>query len=70
MLFADDLNMFVSGEDPDESITIMNKEIFNVFDWLRINKSSLNLEKTLSIFFKAPSKGKVPVKMAIIGGHF
>ena len=52
LLFADDSNMFLSGNDPNELIRTMNIESEKVIDWLRINKLSLNLKKTHFIIFR------------------
>ena len=41
LLFADDSNMFLTGNDPNDLIRTMNTEIVNVVDWLKINKLSL-----------------------------
>ena len=45
VLFADDSNLFLSGQNPDSLIEEMNREIVYVTDWLRANKLSLNLNK-------------------------
>ena len=52
LLFADDSNMFVSGKNPDDLVKIMNEEMIKVVDWLKTNKLSRNLKKTLLIFRK------------------
>ena len=52
LLFADDSNMFLSGKDPNELISVMNTEMKKVIDWLNINKLSLNLKKTHFIIFR------------------
>ena len=52
LLFADDSNMFLSGNDPDDLIKIMNDEMINVVDWLELNKLSLNLKKNISSSFE------------------
>ena len=51
ILFADDTNMFLSGKDPNLLVKIMNQEMENVVDWLKLNKLSLNLKKTHFILF-------------------
>ena len=52
ILFADDTNMFLSGKDPNLLVKIMNQEMENVVDWLKLNKLSLNLKKTHFILFR------------------
>ena len=65
LLFADDSNMFLSGNDPDELIRTMNEEMITVVDWLKLNKLSLNLKKTHFILFSRKRK-KVELKEELI----
>ena len=46
ILFADDTNVFLTGNNIDQMIEIMNGELNNVFIWLNSNKLSLNVKKT------------------------
>ena len=46
MFFADDSNIFISGNDPDKLVTSMNEEMTKIIEWLRTNRLSLNIEKT------------------------
>ena len=52
LLFADDSNMFISGNDPNDLVETMNIEMIKVVDWFNINKLSLNLKKTHFIIFR------------------
>ena len=54
LLFADDSNLFLAGDNPSKLIDIMNRECSKVIDWLNINKLPLNLDKTNFILFKRP----------------
>ena len=45
ILFADDTNVFLTGNNIDQIIEIMNGELNNVFLWLNSNKLSLNVKK-------------------------
>ena len=68
LLFADDSNMFITGDDPNLLIRTMNSEIKSVVDWLRVNKLSLNLKKTHYIIFQRPRVHfKVDVELTIDG---
>ena len=58
LLFADDINIFLSGKNPDNLIQVMNSELEKVVNWLNANKLSLNVQKTNFIFFK-PKKKKL-----------
>ena len=46
ILFADDTNVFLTGNNIDQMIEIMNGELNNVFIWLNSNKLSLNVTKS------------------------
>ena len=52
LLFADDSNLFLSGNNPNTLIQTMNTEIDKVIDWLKMNKLSLNLKKTHFMLFR------------------
>ena len=52
VLFADDSNLFLSGKNPNALIDTMNIEVQKVIQWLRINKLSLNLDKTHFMIFR------------------
>jgi hypothetical protein len=56
IIFADDTNVFYSGDDSEECIGIINQEMINLIKWIRSNKLSLNVEKTQYIVF---SKRKI-----------
>ena len=45
-LFADDSNLFLSGNDPQVIQDTMNVELKNISEWLKANKLSLNIKKT------------------------
>ena len=52
VLFADDSNLFLSGKNPNALIDTMNIEVQKVIQWLRINKLSLNFDKTHFMIFR------------------
>ena len=56
LLFADDSNLFLSGNNPNDLINTMNIEITKVISWLNINKLSLNLKK--NTFYNISSSKK------------
>ena len=43
--FADDTAVFAAGSDLSEVSRLINKELINVDNWLKINRLSLNLKK-------------------------
>ena len=52
LIFADDSNLSLSIKLPERLIEQMNNEMIKIFDWLNINKLSLNLKKTHFIIFR------------------
>jgi len=56
IIFADDTNVFHSHKSLDELYQIINHEITYVVDWFRINKLSLNINKTNFILFRSHRK--------------
>jgi hypothetical protein len=51
ILFADDSNMFCTGNNINTLISTMNSELDKIIDWLNINKLSLNVEKSNYMIF-------------------
>ena len=45
LLFADDTNAFIAGNNVDEMIINMNKELDKLVKWMNANKLSLNVSK-------------------------
>ena len=60
LLFADDTNTFLTGNDVNQMIKIMNSELQKLVTWMQVNKLSLNVSKTHFIIFRS-SKMKNPV---------
>ena len=54
--FADDTNILFSNKDPKLIAKILNKELISVFDWLCVNRLSINVTKTEFIIFRPPKK--------------
>ena len=51
ILFADDSNLFINGTDVRKIELELNEELRNVASWLKINKLSLNVNKTQYMVF-------------------
>ena len=51
ILFVDDTNLFVTGYNLNDIISQINKEIDNVYAWVKVNKLSLNIDKTNFMLF-------------------
>ena len=53
MLFADDSNLFYTGDDLEALNREINEELGNILFWLEVNKLSLNVNKTHYIIFRS-----------------
>ena len=53
LLYADDTNAFLSGNNLDSMIDIMNKELEKLVVWLQVNKLKLNVKKTHFMIFSS-----------------
>ena len=56
ILFADDSNMFIIGRDINEMCAKMNESLYEIEEWLRCNKLSLNVLKTHYMIFTPRNK--------------
>ena len=64
-LFADDTNIYYESNDLKCLQNVMNKELEKLYEWLCINRLSLNISKTNFIIFHANNKPKLPVTILI-----
>ena len=51
ILFADDTNLFATGYNLNDIFSEINKEIANIYAWVKANKLSLNIDKTNFMLF-------------------
>ena len=51
ILFADDTNLFATGYNLNDIVSQINKEIDNVYAWVKANEPSLNIDKTNFMLF-------------------
>ena len=56
IFFADDTNLFISGEDISEIESNINGELIMVQKWLISNQLTLNVKKSNFIVFKSRNK--------------
>ena len=63
--FADDSNLFNSDKDPQNLESQLNKELKNVYMWLKINQLSLNIKKTHYMVFTRKRKISVDISLSI-----
>ena len=65
ILFADDTNLFFSGSDPKELESEINTELDHISTWLRVNKLSLNVQKTHFVVFSRKKNYKCDVTLRV-----
>ena len=51
IIYADDTNICVQGQEINDSILAMNQELINLNKWFQSNKLSLNVKKTHYMIF-------------------
>ena len=56
IMYADDTSITYANSDIDCLVSTLNKELQNVFDWLKANKLFLNIDKTNFIIFQKKRK--------------
>ena len=66
-LFADDTNIYFESDNLKNLEKTMNKELKRLYEWLCLNRLSLNISKTNFVIFQARNKPKVPVTICING---
>ena len=64
-LFADDTNIYFESKDLRNIEKIINIELKKFYEWLCINRLSLNISKTKFVVFHAPNKPKFPITILI-----
>ena len=64
-LFADDIDIYLESRDLQSLEKVMNKKLKKLFEWLCINRLSLNISKTNFIIFCPINKPKIPVTILI-----
>ena len=64
-IFADDTNIYFECKDLKKLENIMNFELKKLYEWLCINRLSLNISKTKFVIFHAPNKPKYPITILI-----
>jgi hypothetical protein len=55
-LFADDTNLIYSDKKTQTLESVVNEELFKVYDWLNANKLTLNIKKSNFIIFHLPQQ--------------
>ena len=63
LLFADDTSIFYSHNDPDELARVINEELEYIDLWMKVNKLSVNINKTNYILFNSKAKTKKYIKI-------
>ena len=65
--FADDTTVFMSGSSVESLCSNMNLELDKVSRWLKVNRLSLNIEKTQFMLITHCNTVDVPISVAIDG---
>ena len=65
LLFADDTNIFISGESVYDIVNTMNSELQILSSWFILNKLSLNIRKTNMMLIKTRKKTYDPSMLDI-----
>ena len=65
ILFADDTNLFKSGTDINAMERDINDELRNISAWLKVNKLSLNVDKTyyMILYRKKTERKNITVRI-------
>ena len=45
-MYADDTNISIAASSSSELESVLNGELINLYEWLRVNRLSLNIAKT------------------------
>ena len=64
-LFADDTNIYFESDNLQNLEKVMNKELEKLYEWLCINRLSLNITKTNYVIFHAINKPMIPITILI-----
>lgn len=65
ILFADDTNIFCSGDNLQQLLEIITSEMKKLKQWFDVNKLSLNLSKTKIMLFGKHKKKNPDIKLEI-----
>ena len=64
-LFADDTNIYLESDDLMSLEKTMNRELKKLYDWLCVNRLSLNISKTNFVLCHAINKITSPITIII-----
>ena len=51
IIFADDTNIFYLDKDPNRLVKVINAELVKLTHWFKLNKLSLNVQKSNYMLF-------------------
>ena len=58
-LFADDIDIFISGENLSETIAVDNSKLQLMYSWFTANYLSLNIDKTCYMILLTSMKAQL-----------
>ena len=68
ILFTDDTNLFCNNAELDILVNEINVELVKMYTWVRVNKLSLNIEKTNFMLFTPKGFSRI-MDCISIDGH-
>ena len=66
IMFADDTNLFLTGNSIETIESLMNRELCNLIEWFQANLLSLNISKTNYIVFSKKRKTLLLIFLLVI----
>ena len=69
ILFADDTNLFDAGPNLSDLVCQINQEIKTIYSWVKANKLSLNIDKTIFMLFTIKGFSRVLDELQIEGNR-
>ena len=70
VLYADDTNVFMTSSNIKDLYNRMNSELISVKKWIRVNRLTLNIGKTIYVLFHRQQKTLPRVKLKIKMGSY
>ena len=69
IIFADDTTLYTTLNTQEDINDILNDELVKINNWLKVNKLSLNVDKTKAMLFHMPQKRILNLRLKIAGSN-
>ena len=63
IIFADDTNIFYLDKNPNRLVSVINTELVKLSQWFKLNKLSLNVQKSNYMLFSNKKVATLPIKL-------